>query len=87
MHMDEQKQLCYSIGIWLILKHILLLVDVCTINKNRGGGDTLENRPLTKKAYSGTNKLPVWVGSDILETSAKWFAESKHDDKKFHMLK
>lgn len=52
------------------------------------GWSTLENRPLTKKAYSGTNKLPVWVRSDILETPAKWLAESKHgDDKKFHMLK
>lgn len=53
-----------------------------------GEGSILENHPLTKKAYSGTNKLPVWVGSDILETPAKWLAELKHgDDKKFHMLK
>lgn len=52
------------------------------------GRSTLENRPLTKKAYSGTNKLPVWVRSDTLETPAKWLAESKHgDDKKFRMLK
>ena len=39
MHMDEQKQLCYSTGIWVILKPILLLVDACTINKNGGEGE------------------------------------------------
>lgn len=55
-----------------------------------GGGGWAEyfEEPLTKKAYSGTNKLPVWVRSDTLETPAKWLAESKHgDDKKFRMLK